>query len=132
MNKFYRPLLIELFAAISLIVSALGIAPTCVCAPRDSDIAAAGSRIRIALVGDSTVTDEEGWGVGFKKCLAKNVECHNMSRGGRSSHRPSQLPDSVAKMLKTRAQSIGVVVVQYVVRFHAIPNYESVALRDVF
>jgi pectinesterase len=41
--------------------------------------------IRIALAGDSTMTDDAGWGVGFNELLADNVECVNMSRGGRSS-----------------------------------------------
>ena len=42
-------------------------------------------KIRIALAGDSTVTEESGWGAGFKKCLTGEVECLNFSRGGRSS-----------------------------------------------
>jgi lysophospholipase L1-like esterase len=41
--------------------------------------------IRIVLAGDSTVTDEEGWGVGFMNCLNKDVECLNLAVGGRSS-----------------------------------------------
>jgi pectinesterase len=40
---------------------------------------------RIALVGDSTVTDKAGWGVGFAKLLGDDVECVNRSLGGRSS-----------------------------------------------
>ena len=45
-----------------------------------------GSRsLRVVLVGDSTVTDESGWGAGFKECLAEDVECINAARGGRSS-----------------------------------------------
>jgi lysophospholipase L1-like esterase len=85
MSKPYRPLLINLFAAISLVASALGIAPTCICARADSDAAAAQATIRIVLAGDSTVTDEEGWGIGFKKCLGSDVECLNLAVGGRSS-----------------------------------------------
>jgi lysophospholipase L1-like esterase len=42
-------------------------------------------RLRIALVGDSTVTDKSGWGVGFKAMLKDDVECVNFSQGGRSS-----------------------------------------------
>jgi lysophospholipase L1-like esterase len=42
-------------------------------------------RIRITLVGDSTVTDTAGWGKGFASCLTPNVECINMAKGGRSS-----------------------------------------------
>lgn len=40
---------------------------------------------RIVLVGDSTVTDKAGWGVGFKQLLGADVECVNGSLGGRSS-----------------------------------------------
>jgi lysophospholipase L1-like esterase len=42
-------------------------------------------KIRIALVGDSTVTDGSGWGRGFKKCLTEDVECINAAQNGRSS-----------------------------------------------
>lgn len=41
--------------------------------------------IRFALAGDSTMTNDAGWGVGFNELLADDVECINMSRGGRSS-----------------------------------------------
>ncbi len=41
--------------------------------------------IRIALAGDSTMTNDAGWGVGFNQMLGDNIECINMSRGGRSS-----------------------------------------------
>lgn len=37
------------------------------------------------LVGDSTVTDGSGWGLGFKKCLGPGVECINLAQNGRSS-----------------------------------------------
>jgi lysophospholipase L1-like esterase len=43
------------------------------------------SVIKIVLVGDSTVTDKDGWGKGFASHLAANVECINMAKGGRSS-----------------------------------------------
>jgi len=43
------------------------------------------AKIKIVLCGDSTVTDNAGWAVGFKKCLADDVDCTNLSRGGRSS-----------------------------------------------
>jgi lysophospholipase L1-like esterase len=42
-------------------------------------------RLTIVLVGDSTVTDGSGWGLGFKKCLDANVECINSAQNGRSS-----------------------------------------------
>ena len=41
--------------------------------------------VRIVLVGDSTVTDESGWGLGFKQRLTSDVELINLARGGRSS-----------------------------------------------
>jgi pectinesterase len=46
---------------------------------------ATGKKIHIALVGDSTVTDGSGWGLGFKECLAADVACTNAAQNGRSS-----------------------------------------------
>jgi pectinesterase len=40
---------------------------------------------RIVLVGDSTVTDNAGWGLGFRQFLADGVTLTNTARGGRSS-----------------------------------------------
>jgi len=48
-------------------------------------ISAAGAKIKIILVGDSTVTDNAGWGLGFKQFLTEGAECINTSQGGRSS-----------------------------------------------
>ena len=43
-------------------------------------------KIKIILVGDSTVTDNAGWGLGFKQFLNPDkAECINTSQGGRSS-----------------------------------------------
>ena len=42
-------------------------------------------KVRIALVGDSTVTDESGWGLGFAARLGPDAESLNVARGGRSS-----------------------------------------------
>jgi pectinesterase len=39
----------------------------------------------IVLVGDSTVTDNAGWGLGFRQFLADGVDLTNTSQGGRSS-----------------------------------------------
>jgi pectinesterase len=47
--------------------------------------AAAFRKIRIVLVGDSTVTDKQGWGDGFSRFLTDRAECINKARGGRSS-----------------------------------------------
>jgi lysophospholipase L1-like esterase len=43
------------------------------------------SRVRIVLVGDSTVTDESGWGAGFARLGTQGVEVINMAASGRSS-----------------------------------------------
>lgn len=41
--------------------------------------------VRFVLVGDSTVTDDAGWGRGFAGWLNNGAACINLSRGGRSS-----------------------------------------------
>jgi len=46
---------------------------------------APGHKVKIVLVGDSTVTDNAGWGLGFKQFLTDGAECVNTSQGGRSS-----------------------------------------------
>ncbi|MFT3782142.1 MAG: pectinesterase family protein [Nibricoccus sp.] len=43
------------------------------------------AKIRVALIGDSTVTDNAGWGLGFQQFLGDRIECLNLSKGGRSS-----------------------------------------------
>jgi pectinesterase len=45
---------------------------------------AAQPRVRIVLVGDSTVTDDSGWGAGFRE-LAPGAEVINTAANGRSS-----------------------------------------------
>lgn len=42
-------------------------------------------KVRIALVGDSTVIEKGGWGGGFAKLLGPDAECINLARSGRSS-----------------------------------------------
>jgi lysophospholipase L1-like esterase len=44
-----------------------------------------GGRVKIVLVGDSTVAVDGGWGPGFCAVLTKNVICVNDARNGRSS-----------------------------------------------
>ncbi|MGC3992279.1 MAG: pectinesterase family protein [Chthoniobacteraceae bacterium] len=46
---------------------------------------AAPRKIKIVLVGDSTVTDSAGWGLGFQQFLTDDAQCINTARGGRSS-----------------------------------------------
>jgi pectinesterase len=41
--------------------------------------------IRVVLVGDSTVTDDSGWGSGFRRLVSGAVEVVNMAANGRSS-----------------------------------------------
>jgi pectinesterase len=41
--------------------------------------------VKIALAGDSTVTDQSGWGRGFAARLGPGAECLNLARSGRSS-----------------------------------------------
>jgi pectinesterase len=43
------------------------------------------SRPRIVLVGDSTVTEESGWGAGFRHLALDTVEVVNLAANGRSS-----------------------------------------------
>ena len=52
---------------------------------RADDTPAPTKKIKIILVGDSTVTDKAGWGAGFKQYLTDQAECSNTSAGGRSS-----------------------------------------------
>jgi pectinesterase len=68
--KFTRPItrIFAILAALFLLGSALRGAP-----------------VHIVLVGDSTVTDNAGWGLGFKQFLADGATLTNTSRGGRSS-----------------------------------------------
>ena len=42
------------------------------------------SRPRIVLVGDSTVTDDSGWGAGFAR-IARGADVVNTAANGRSS-----------------------------------------------
>lgn len=50
-----------------------------------SALAAENKKIRIVLVGDSTVTDKAGWGGAIGAFFKDNVEILNHARGGRSS-----------------------------------------------
>lgn len=43
------------------------------------------AKVRVVLVGDSTVADNSGWGPGFTKLLGEDAVCINMARSGRSS-----------------------------------------------
>ena len=43
------------------------------------------ARVRIVLVGDSTMAVGNGWGPGFAKCVKEGVEVINLAKNGRSS-----------------------------------------------
>ncbi|HYC71600.1 MAG TPA: alpha/beta hydrolase fold domain-containing protein [Opitutaceae bacterium] len=47
--------------------------------------AAPGEPVHIVLVGDSTVTDHSGWGLGFRHYAGPELKVTNMAMGGRSS-----------------------------------------------
>ena len=60
--------------------------------PKDSNATSAstatlpsGKVVKFVLMGDSTVSDRQGWGPGFKRFLTDRAECTNTSVGGRSS-----------------------------------------------
>ena len=67
-------------------VPLFGIALLAACALSASRAASApAAPLHIVLVGDSTVTDNAGWGLGFKQFLGDGITLTNTSRGGRSS-----------------------------------------------
>ncbi len=80
--------IIILTSAICIFVLA-GFSPYCSFAAetaKDSNASSPTSgKIRIVLVGDSTVTDKQGWGLGFSHFLTDKGACINTARGGRSS-----------------------------------------------
>jgi pectinesterase len=79
---FMKHTLLNLFAAGLAVFLTVG--PERILA---ADAAApAGHKIKIVLIGDSTMTDSAGWGLGFKQFLDPDkVELINASQGGRSS-----------------------------------------------
>jgi pectinesterase len=59
--------------------------------------------IRVVLVGDSTVTDDAGWGAGFRRLAMSGLEVVNVAAGGRSSK--SFIDEGLwAKALEKRGQ----------------------------
>ena len=53
--------------------------------PTTAAVRAPGVKIRVDLIGDSTQTDNAGYGRGFCANLASAVSCVNMARGGAST-----------------------------------------------
>jgi lysophospholipase L1-like esterase len=74
MNKIVSCLVIALFAV------AASISQQTASAPQSSE-----HRIRIALIGDSTQTDNAGYGRGFCANLVQAIDCINMAKGGAST-----------------------------------------------
>jgi lysophospholipase L1-like esterase len=81
--------------ALLAIYALSGIATRSACAQGDPqrafDTATAAARkpgtsVRIDLIGDSTQTDNAGYGRGFCANLTPQVDCVNMARGGASTH----------------------------------------------
>jgi pectinesterase len=69
-----------------IVVAALGAAAFAAAGPQATSSATGAVRIvRIVLVGDSTVTDDSGWGSGFKRLVTAQVEVINTAANGRSS-----------------------------------------------
>jgi polygalacturonase len=71
--------------AASLALMTISCSPLAGNSPRASAPAPPPARVRIVLVGDSTVNDRTGWGLGFKQFLTDRAECINTAAGGRSS-----------------------------------------------
>lgn len=72
-----------MFAALRVAVACLAVALSTAAAP--TTLQTAPAAIRIVLVGDSTVTEDAGWGAGFRTLATGGVEVINLAAGGRSS-----------------------------------------------
>ena len=73
-------------AALVIPIALVGAAP--VTRPATQPAATRAAKLRIVLAGDSTVTNNAGWAVGFANALSEDenlLEIINFSRGGRSS-----------------------------------------------
>jgi lysophospholipase L1-like esterase len=71
----------RLFGTLLIVVQAAGLAGAAAAAADEPRPA----KVRIALAGDSTVTDSSGWGRGFAARLGPEAVCLNLARSGRSS-----------------------------------------------
>ena len=98
-----RTLFVALFCLIAISFN-VGIADEVASAESGND-SVQNEKVRILLVGDSTVTDHAGWGRGFKSLAGKSVECLNHAKGGASSksYRDAGL---WKKALKTKADYV--------------------------
>ena len=92
-----------------VVLLSLFVAPLHACGSKTVSVAkppaSSQKKVRILLVGDSTVTDKAGWGHGFKSLAGKNVQCFNYAKGGRSSK--SYRDEGLwKKALKTKADYV--------------------------
>ena len=73
------------------------------------------ARIRIILVGDSTVAPHNGWGPGFCPLLTADVECINLAKNGRStsSYRAEGSWAKVLDLLQTGSFHATYVLIQF-------------------
>jgi lysophospholipase L1-like esterase len=51
----------------------------------DRETLAGAGKVKIVLVGDSTVGESDGWGPGFKRFVSSEAEVVNLAKNGRSS-----------------------------------------------
>ena len=58
---------------------------TAACAGHAADSKEPGTKVRVVLIGDSTVASKSGWGDAFGKLLGDRAEWFNEAKGGRSS-----------------------------------------------
>src|ERR1700753_343930 len=77
-----------MLAAIGLVGCGMAVAqgdPARAFDPATAGQRAAGSKVRIELIGDSTQTDNAGYGRGFCANFTGKVDCVNMAKGGAST-----------------------------------------------
>ena len=67
------------------VVTALLAAAVTIAVIPGATLAQSSPPVRIVLVGDSTVTDDSGWGAGFKRLVTAQVAVVNTAANGRSS-----------------------------------------------
>ena len=77
--------------------------------------AAQPARVRIVLVGDSTVAPHNGWGPGFCPLVSAQVDCINLAKNGRStsSYRAEGSWAKVMELLKANPQYRTWVLIQF-------------------
>jgi pectinesterase len=73
---------VKIISSLLLLVAAVCVATGPVFA---ADTLPEGRPVKIILIGDSTMTDEAGWGLGFKQFVNDKATVINLARGGRSS-----------------------------------------------